>query len=122
VEHKHQIVFLHSIKEGPASQSYGLQVAALAGVPEPVIKTAKRYLVKLEQESIGTHSVAGKLQRDLFVNELAMIQGLGESPKMPESELEHPVLAMLRKIVPDDLSPKQALEELYVLKQAAGKE
>jgi DNA mismatch repair protein MutS len=91
-------------------------------VPEPVIKTAKRYLVKLEQESIGTHSVAGKLQRDLFVNELAMIQGLGESPKMPESELEHPVLAMLRKIVPDDLSPKQALEELYVLKQAAGKE
>jgi DNA mismatch repair protein MutS len=120
VEHKHHIVFLHAIKEGPASQSYGLQVAALAGVPEPVIKTAKRYLVKLEQESIGRHSVAGKLQRDLFLNEPGMT--LPENPKIPESQPEHPVLAMLRKIVPDDLSPKQALEELYALKQAAGKE
>jgi DNA mismatch repair protein MutS len=122
VEHKHHIVFLHSIKEGPASQSYGLQVAALAGVPEPVIKTAKRYLVKLEQESIGRHTVAGQLQRDLFLEEPAIIQGSAESPKTPESQPEHPVLAMLRTIVPDDLSPKQALEELYVLKQAAGKQ
>ena len=41
VEHKHRIVFLHAINDGPASQSYGLQVAALAGVPAPVIKTAR---------------------------------------------------------------------------------
>jgi DNA mismatch repair protein MutS len=122
VEHKHHIVFLHSIKEGPASQSYGLQVAALAGVPEPVIKAAKRYLVKLEQESIGRHTVAGQLQRDLFLEEAAIIQGSGESPKIPESQPEHPVLAMLHTILPDDLSPKQALEKLYVLKQAAGKQ
>jgi DNA mismatch repair protein MutS len=51
-----------------------------------------------------------------------MIQEQEKNPKIPESQLEHPVLAMLRKLVPDDLSPKQALEELYILKQAAGKE
>ena len=122
VEHKHHIVFLHSIKEGPASQSYGLQVAALAGVPEPVIKTAKRYLVKLEQESTGRYTVAKQLQRDLFLEEPTMAQELPESTKISESPFEHPVLAMLRAIAPDDLSPRQALEELYVLKQAAGKQ
>ena len=51
VEHKHRIVFLHAINDGPASQSYGLQVAALAGVPAPVIKTARQYLAKLEKDS-----------------------------------------------------------------------
>lgn len=118
VEHKHHIVFLHAIKEGPASQSYGLQVAALAGVPEPVIKTARRYLVKLEQESIGRQPVGSQLQRDLFSQEPAMKQ-IKESPESPP---EHPVLALLRAIVPDELSPKQALEELYALKKAAEKQ
>lgn len=131
VEHKHHIVFLHSIKEGPASQSYGLQVAALAGVPQPVIKTAKRYLVKLEQESIGREIAGGQLQQDLFLEERAITPGVREKPENPENHekpqnpsgsLEHPVLAMLRAIAPDDLTPKQALEELYVLKKAAGKQ
>jgi DNA mismatch repair protein MutS len=62
------------------------------------------------------------LQRDLFLEEAAIIQGSGESPKIPERQPEHPVLAMLHTILPDDLSPKQALEKLYVLKQAAGKQ
>ncbi|HET7060915.1 MAG TPA: DNA mismatch repair protein MutS, partial [Nitrosospira sp.] len=66
VEHKHHIVFLHAIKEGPASQSYGLQVAALAGVPQSVIKTARKYLLKLERESIGSQTSNAALQRDLF--------------------------------------------------------
>ncbi|MDE2366777.1 MAG: DNA mismatch repair protein MutS, partial [Betaproteobacteria bacterium] len=89
VEHKHHIVFLHAIKEGPASQSYGLQVAALAGVPEPVIKTAKRYLVKLERESVGRQTAGRQLQRDLFSEEAveeAIVQ------KTPQSLPEHPVL------------------------------
>ena len=53
VEHKHAIVFLHAVNEGPASQSYGLQVAALAGVPDSVISIARKYLVRLEQGSIA---------------------------------------------------------------------
>ncbi|SFO04768.1 DNA mismatch repair protein MutS [Nitrosospira briensis] len=109
VEHRHHIVFLHAVNDGPASQSYGLQVAALAGVPEPVIKTARKYLVKLEQETTGARS-----QRDLFSDPLPTVDA---SP--PE---EHPVLVSLRAIVPDELSPRQALEELYALKKAAEKE
>ena len=107
VEHKHDIVFLHSVTEGPASQSYGLQVAALAGVPEPVIKTARKYLIKLEQESVDRQP-----QRDLFSKAVAAAQ----------EPSEHPALMLLRAIVPDELSPKQALENLYALKNAVGKE
>jgi DNA mismatch repair protein MutS len=106
VEHKHHIVFLHAVTEGPASQSYGLQVASLAGVPEPVIKTARKYLVKLEQESVNRQP-----QRDLFSETFTAKQ---------EAPPEHPALVLLRAIVPDELSPKQALEKLYALKNAAG--
>ncbi|MGH8685775.1 MAG: DNA mismatch repair protein MutS [Nitrosospira sp.] len=108
VEHKHHIVFLHAVNEGPASQSYGLQVAALAGVPEPAILTARKYLVKLEQESVDRQS-----QRDLFSDTVVVSK---------ESRPEHAVLTLLHTIQPDELSPKQALEKLYALKNAAGKE
>ncbi|MEK7843896.1 MAG: DNA mismatch repair protein MutS, partial [Pseudomonadota bacterium] len=104
VEHKHHIVFLHAVNEGPASQSYGLQVAALAGVPEQAIKAAKRHLLKLEQESVDKN-----LQRDLFSTGSAAV---ADSPQ------EHPALALLRTIMPDELSPKEALEQLYLLKKA----
>ena len=50
VEHGDALVFLHSVKEGPANQSYGLQVAALAGIPKSVIAAARRYLTELERE------------------------------------------------------------------------
>ena len=111
VEHKHHIVFLHSVDEGAASQSYGLQVAALAGVPEPVIKTARKYLAKLEEEAVGRHP-----QRDLFA------AAAGSGKRKPANPAEHPVLKLLHAIVPDELSPKQALEELYALKKAAEKD
>ena len=51
VEHKDKIVFLHAVEEGPASQSYGIQVAQLAGVPGAVVRAAKKHLGKLEEES-----------------------------------------------------------------------
>src|SRR5205814_9385430 len=51
VEHKDSVVFLHAVEEGPASQSYGLQVAALAGVPKAVVKRARKYLQMLEDAS-----------------------------------------------------------------------
>ncbi|MDE2389411.1 MAG: DNA mismatch repair protein MutS, partial [Betaproteobacteria bacterium] len=107
VEYKHRIVFLHKVNEGPASQSYGLQVAALAGVPEPVIKLARKHLIKLEQESIKKEP-----QLDLFsfsASEPSV------DPDPPQED--HPVIAMLQNLSPDELSPRQALEQLYELKK-----
>ncbi len=103
VEHKHHIVFLHQVNEGPASQSYGLQVARLAGVPEAVIKAAKKHLKKLEQESIQQKS-----QLDLFAT----------TPDISEEiPPKHPAISMLDEISPDELSPRQALDMLYQLKK-----
>src|SRR6185295_16627259 len=62
VEHKDSIVFLHAVEEGPADRSYGLQVAALAGVPKPVIRQAKKYLEMLEAQSLQRGG-----QNDLFL-------------------------------------------------------
>ena len=119
VEHKHRIVFLHAINDGPASQSYGLQVAALAGVPAPVIKTARQYLAKLEKDAIGRHP-----QRDLFSDAGPARCETGETAeawKSGEILAQHPVFTLLRAVIPDELSPKQALDTLYALKDAAEK-
>src|SRR4029077_420875 len=64
VEHKDPIVFLHAVEEGPADRSYGLQVAALAGVPRPVIRQARKILETLEQQALQRGG-----QNDLFFNE-----------------------------------------------------
>jgi len=101
IEHQHSIVFLHSVNEGAASQSYGLQVAALAGVPNSVIRSAKKQLVKLEQ-----NSAAQNPQGDLFT----------AAPEAPEPE-EHPLVSALRDLQPDEMSPKEALERIYQLKK-----
>jgi DNA mismatch repair protein MutS len=101
VEHQHSIVFLHSVNEGAASQSYGLQVAALAGVPNSVIRSAKKQLVKLEQ-----NSAAQSPQGDLFT----------AAPEAPEPE-EHPLVSAIRDLQPDEMSPKEALERIYQLKK-----
>ncbi len=102
IEHQHSIVFLHSVNEGAASQSYGLQVAALAGVPNSVIRSAKKQLRVLEQ-----NSAAQSPQGDLFDHKAVEIE---------EAE-EHPLLAALREVQPDELSPKEALEKIYLLKK-----
>ncbi|MEQ1589158.1 MAG: DNA mismatch repair protein MutS [Gallionella sp.] len=102
VEHQHTIVFLHSVNEGAASQSYGLQVAALAGVPNDVIRAAKKQLLKLEQ-----NSAAQNPQGDLF----------DKKPVVIEEPEEHPLLQTLRDLQPDEMSPKEALEKIYQLKK-----
>ncbi|MGH8690906.1 MAG: DNA mismatch repair protein MutS, partial [Burkholderiales bacterium] len=102
VEHKDTVVFLHAVEEGPASRSYGLQVAALAGVPKPVIRQAAKYLQLLEDSSLDRGS-----QDDLFSRKTA--------PE-PEPAVD-PVREELLKINPDDLSPREALELLYRLKK-----
>lgn len=109
VEHRNHIVFLHTLSAGPASQSYGLQVAALAGVPEPVIRTARQYLRQLEQESVTRNR-----QQDLF----DVMHDTTEKERQPE----HPVIGLIRTLTPDEMSPKQALQELYRLKELADKE
>ncbi|TXT24368.1 MAG: DNA mismatch repair protein MutS [Gallionellaceae bacterium] len=106
IEHQHSIVFLHSVNEGAASQSYGLQVAALAGVPNSVIRNAKKQLVKLEQQSAAQNP-----QGDLFATG-PLLSGR-ESPE----PAEHPLVSALRDLQPDEVSPKEALERIYQLKK-----
>nr|WP_275436613.1 DNA mismatch repair protein MutS [Vibrio sp. Of14-4] len=103
VEHGDSIAFMHSVQEGAASKSYGLAVAALAGVPKSVIKNARVKLSQLELLS-KTESKPNPSLGD-SANQLSLI---------PEpSEVEE----KLANINPDDLTPRQALEELYRLKK-----
>ena len=99
LEHRDHIVFLHSVQEGPASQSYGLQVAALAGVPTPVIQAAKRHLLQLEQQGISNG-----IQGDLFV-------------ETPQAAAPSALEEALREVEPDELSPRAALELVYKLRK-----
>ncbi|MDG1444978.1 MAG: DNA mismatch repair protein MutS [Methylophilaceae bacterium] len=98
-EHGSGIVFLHKVEEGAANQSYGIQVAQLAGIPKSVVAAARRKLMQLEKQQQAEH------QADLFVASAA-----------PAAAPLHPVLSALETIQPDDLTPKQALEWLYQLK------
>jgi DNA mismatch repair protein MutS len=100
VEHKDTIVFLHAVEEGPADRSYGLQVAALAGVPKPAIRQAKKYLEMLEQQSLQRGG-----QSDLFVTTAK------EEPE-PDALRE-----AFQAVNPDELTPREALELLYRLKK-----
>lgn len=101
-EHGERILFLHSVKEGPASQSYGLQVAQLAGIPGVVIQSARTKLAQLENQEVRTQlsKVDGHPQQnDLFAS--------GPSP----------VELKLAGINPDHLSPRDALDLIYALKK-----
>ena len=101
-EHNDGIVFLHSVQDGPASQSYGIQVAKLAGIPTEVINLARQELALLEANSHGiTHSddSTGPSQTELF-----------PPPVNPQLQKR------LEALRPDDLSPKQALDLMYELK------
>ena len=98
IEHNEKIVFLHAVKEGPANQSYGIQVAQLAGIPKSAIASAKLKLNQLEAQFTELIPNNNQLGLDLV------------------SEQEHPSVDYLENIDPDELSPKEALEALYKLK------
>ena len=103
VEHQDKIVFLHHVEDGPASQSYGLQVAALAGVPGTVIRQARRYLAQLENQAASQHA-----QPDLF------------AAPLPEPIAEpDPLLGRLAELDIDALSPREALALLYDMREQA---
>ena len=100
MEYGDKIVFLHTVKEGAANQSYGLQVASLAGVPRSVIENAKIKLRHLEELAYSEQqAVVGANQFDLF-----------------SSNTFHPAVILLDDVKPDDLSPRQALDLIYKLK------
>jgi DNA mismatch repair protein MutS len=101
-EHGDKLIFLHTVTDGPANQSYGLQVAALAGVPDTVIRRARRYLAHLEQSQANTGGPQQSL--DLFAADI-------------DEPATHPALDRLDDIEPDELSPRAALELLYELKR-----
>lgn len=101
MEHQDSIVFLHQVQEGPASQSYGLQVAALAGVPPTVINKAKKHLTRLEQQTV---------QQQINTSQVGQFDLFAEASLAPEIEN---LLDDLHALSVDDLTPKQALEYLY---------
>ncbi|TSE26386.1 DNA mismatch repair protein MutS [Tepidimonas sediminis] len=105
------IVFLHRLEPGPASRSYGVQVARLAGIPASVVQHARQLLAQLEQAG-----AAAQPQLDLF----AAPTEPEPAPDGPAAAEEHPVLQRLAELDPDALSPRQALEELYRLRALLG--
>lgn len=100
VEHGDNIVFLHDVKEGAANQSYGLQVAALAGVPKTVITNAKKKLASLENKQNSQHSPPQQ-QNQFDIFEYAV-----------NAETE----SFIKELMPDDMSPKEALAAIYQIK------
>jgi DNA mismatch repair protein MutS len=102
-EHGDELVFLHAVKEGPANRSFGLQVAALAGVPREVIGHARRYLEQLERERDQRQVSAAQTELPLVV--------AAPDPRAQE------LISELESLDPDQLSPREALEALYRLRQ-----
>ena len=101
-EHKGELVFLHAVKPGPANQSYGLQVAALAGVPKQVIKRARTYLATLESMQ---HASADHPQAQLALS-------------MSSAEEVDSLRELLDDVDPDTLTPREALDLIYKLKSS----
>ncbi len=106
-EYQDRIVFLHEVQEGPASQSYGIQVAKLAGLPDAVITRARHELRNLENGGHLTTVIirpnCEPRQNDLFT-----------------TPTHNAVIAALEALDPDELSPKIALDKLYSLKSLLG--
>ena len=107
VEHGREIVFMHAVEEGPASRSYGIEVARLAGVPHSVIRSAEKRLSVLEEAARNASP-----QRDLFAEEPAGVE-LSPEPRHVE------VVDALAALEPDRLAPRDALDALYRLKRIA---
>jgi DNA mismatch repair protein MutS len=103
VEHADTLVFLHSVKDGPANQSYGLQVAALAGIPKSVTAEARRYLTELERERDALRGHLSPLQPQLSLFAAA-----------PSA-----VLDTLCALDPEELSSREALDLVFKLRDAA---
>lgn len=108
IEHGDKLIFMHTVKNGPANQSYGIQVAQLAGLPKAVIENAKQHLHQLEQQSIV--ETKNRHQLSLFERPLSTQM---PSPQYKPSHSENRLMQKLKEAKPDELTPKQALDLVY---------
>jgi DNA mismatch repair protein MutS len=117
-EYQDTIVFMHKVLRGPASQSYGLQVAKLAGVPDLVVNQAKQKLQSLEtteQNLVSLSTINSK-------NTVDKKESWANPPANPSqgdmfATVSHPIEQLLRAKAADEMTPKQALELLYKLQE-----
>jgi DNA mismatch repair protein MutS len=103
-EHADSLVFLHAVREGPADRSFGIHVAQMAGVPRAVIAEARAHLARLEAGAAAAPKAAAESGTDRPAQASLFVP-------------EHPVLAELKALDVDALTPKQALDLLYALKK-----
>ena len=114
-EFKGEVVFLHEVIDGAADRSYGIHVAKLAGLPKLVVKRAEQVLDSLEHSDKSTYIT--KMIDDLPL--FASVQKKIEEKEEQEEQL--PIVKAMQEIKPDEMSPKEALEKLYELKNLLGK-
>jgi DNA mismatch repair protein MutS len=118
------IVFLHELQHGPASRSYGVQVARLAGMPHSLIRQARVTLEALESQQKASDeqidlfaqldTAASSAPLDQWVNQSAVMVGAGTAEALSPAEAQ--ALSLLASIDPDTLTPREALDALYKLK------
>jgi len=104
IEYGDELVFMHAVKEGPANRSFGLHVAAIAGVPKDVIAQARRYLQALESKHVALQHATS-------------VPAESASPQLALFAQPSASDAVLRMLDPDSMTPKEALEALYQLKR-----
>ncbi len=109
-----EVIFLHEVRKGAADRSYGVQVAQLAGLPKSVVDRARSVLDALEQ---GDRE--GASSPKAIIDDLPLFSAAAAAPPAPQPATTNPAMAILDEIHPDDLSPRDALEALYKLKEAA---
>ena len=108
-EFNDEVIFMHEVIEGAADRSYGIHVAKLAGLPKVVVKRAEQVLESLEN--------SGKSQNiSHLVDDLPLFALVKEKTEQQQDKAKPKVIEMLEKLNPDDLSPREALEKLYELK------
>jgi DNA mismatch repair protein MutS len=122
-EHRDGIVFLHAVKEGPASRSYGLAVAQLAGVPREVVAAAREYLAALEKggsvNDVTAHNPRSRGRSASSHTPQAQLPLEPPTPPPPDPRLLE-LEAALRAVSTDDLSPRAALDLVYKLRALLG--
>ncbi|WP_037585642.1 DNA mismatch repair protein MutS [Stenoxybacter acetivorans] len=112
LEQGHDIVFLHRIEPGPASKSYGIAVAKLAGLPARALTAARKHLHDLEQ-----HAAATQTQLDIFTSSAPVFQAAATDNDVPGQTISDELAQLLSKCTPDELTPKTALDYVYRLKE-----
>ena len=115
-EHGEKLVFLHAVREGPASRSYGLQVALLAGVPREVVGMARRHLDRLERQAEAQARLAAGPQGQLNFDAAPVAVDLEPPIGLPAGPDYTPLVDELATVDPDRLSPREALDVIYRLR------